>query len=112
MSAHPAGRRNPTPAAARRRIVRRRGLATALLGALLALAACDRGARSGSEVPADTAADGLSQEELQQQAQPMTREQAVQAGIMDTTEAEQPAPVGPDARGPLLPADTLAPPSP
>ena len=93
--------------------VLRSAIAAALLHSLLLLGACDRGAGAGSgAVEVDTAVDGLSQEQLQQQAQPMSPEQAEQLGIADTTEAEQPSPVGPNATVPVVPQDTAAPPSP
>ncbi|MBW3628366.1 MAG: hypothetical protein KY464_03630 [Gemmatimonadetes bacterium] len=112
MSANSTVRSSSAAPAAPSRVAAPPGIAGVLLAGLLLLAGCERGAGSGSAAAADTAADGLSQEQLQQQAQPMTREQAEQAGIMDTTEAEQPSPVGPDAAGPLVPLDTARPPSP
>jgi hypothetical protein len=78
----------------------RAGIAGTLL--LLAAAGCERGAGGeGASGTGDTTGiEGLSPEELQQQAQPMSREQAEQLGIVDTTEAAPPSPVSP--------ADTMA----
>ena len=86
---------------------------TALFFGALFATGCDREPGEGSAgAAADTAAEGLSQEQLQQQAQPMSREQAEQLGIVDTTEAEQPSPVRPGDSEPVVPLDTAAPPSP
>lgn len=101
-------RQVPTAA---RRLLRER-VALPLLALLVAAAACDRGAGAGAEgVDADTAGvEGLSQEELQQQAQPMSPEQAQQAGIVDTSKAP-PSPIGPQSSIPGAATDTTASPT-
>ena len=81
------------------------GIAGVLL--LSVAVACEGGGGSGGAAAGDTAnLEGLSPEQLQEQAQPMSREEAVQLGIVDTTEAAPPAPVAPGdtARAPAPPA--------
>jgi hypothetical protein len=87
------------------------GLAGVLL--LAVAVACEGGAESESAAEGDsTGIEGLSPEQLQEQAQPMSREQAEQLGIVDTTEAAPPAPVAPGDTAAPGPAATPVPPAP
>ena len=90
----------------------RGGIAGLMLS--LALAGCEGGAGETEEgAEGDTAGiGGLSPEELQQQAQPMSAEQAAQLGIVDTTEAAPSSPVGPGNAIPGAATATDAPPPP
>ena len=86
------------------------GIAGVLL--LSVAVACEGGAGGEGSAAGDTTGiEGLSPEQLQEQAQPMSREQAEQLGIVDTTEAAPPAPVAPGDTAPL-PAATPAPSAP
>ena len=66
---------------------------TLALAGLLALAACGKGEKEDAAPDAgaaidtlnDNPLDGVSQEQIQRQATPMTPEQAEQMGIVDTT---------------------------
>ncbi len=46
---------------------------------------CARGDETAAAPAADAAMDGLSPEQIRQQAEPMSPEQAAQLGIVDTT---------------------------
>jgi hypothetical protein len=83
----------------------RASVTAALLCFPLAGAACDRLGGGADDAASDSAGvGGLSQEQLQQEAQPMTPEQAQQAGVADSTEAAPPSPVGPADTAPPPPA--------
>ena len=87
------------------------GLAGVLL--LAVAVACRGGAEGEGAAEGDTTGiEGLSPEQLQQQAQPMSHEQAEQLGIVDTTEAPPPAPVAPGDTAAPGPAATPVPPAP
>ena len=81
---------------------------------VLAVMGCDRdeGVAETGAVGDSAAIDGLSPEQLEQQAQPMSREQAEQLGIIDSTEAAPPSPVGPGSVVPGAGTDSAAPPAP
>ena len=91
----------------------RAGIAAMLL--LAGVAGCENGAEEGGAAAAGDSAgtiDGLSPEQLQQQAQPMSSEQAEQLGIVDTTEAPPPAPVAPGDTAAPVPTTTPPPSAP
>lgn len=64
----------------------RHAVTAVLMLALPLLVACGRGQEPAADAaPGDSAMDGLSSEQIEQQAEPMSPEQAEQLGIIDTT---------------------------
>lgn len=102
----------PTNLAATARRASGQRVSAGLLALVLAIAGCEAAGGPGADADADTAGGGgLSREELEQQAQPMSPERARELGIVDTTEAAPPAPIGPQSSIPGAATDTSASPT-